>query len=100
MSEFKREWDDEPDNIRTAVIFIFASLYYLSGFTNVVLFLTTRSGLLLIHKDPVSTTDYGQLPLPNELHNQDSANMGMLPPTNEGGWDLPASEENHEQENV
>jgi len=103
--EFKREWDNKPNNIPGAVTFTFASIYSLSGFANVVLFLSTRPDLLLFQKDPVSTTDYGQLPLqethtPNGSHKQDSANMGMLPPTNEGGWDLPASVENHEPENV
>jgi hypothetical protein len=105
LLEFKRDWDDESNNIPAGLTFTAASMYSLSGFANVVLFLTTRPDLLLFQKDPISTTDYGQLPLqdthtPNGLNKQDSANMGMLPPTNEGGWDLPASEENHEPENV
>jgi len=103
--EFKREWAGVPNNIPGAATFTVAAIYSLSGFANVVLFTSTRPDLLIFQRNPAATMDEGQLPIQDinvssESPEQNTANIGALPPVGGGDWDLPADVEEHELENV
>jgi len=108
--EFIQERHGGMDHVSSAATFAVASIYFLSGAANVLLFSFTRPNLLLFKSDVSFTTDEGQPPLQlpttkvpslsesghSNVHHE-SLGVGRLPSSS----DLPSMDfENHGLGNI